>query len=203
MYLWLLKRGLPGVATRPPTFDFRDNFVSSVVASAHKWVGAPVPSGVYLTWTKFQVKPPGVPEYVGADTVGSSRSGFSSLQLWQSLAGQSQADQILKSVTAQAVADYLESGLRQLEEVLQGVVDLWVSRAPLSLAVLFRVPNDQLVDKYSLPTHTDAQGRQVTRVYAMEHVTFDLVEQLLQNLSQEGAFDPTARRQPMVVVSGY
>ena len=41
-----------------PTFDFQLDFVSSIVTSGHKWIGAPWPRGIYISKTEFQLRPP-------------------------------------------------------------------------------------------------------------------------------------------------
>ena len=43
---------------KPPLiFDFRLGFVSSIVTSGHKWIGAPWPCGIYISKTEFQLRP--------------------------------------------------------------------------------------------------------------------------------------------------
>ena len=47
-----------------PVFDFRLDYVHSISTSGHKWVGAPFPTGIYMTRVKYQLRPPSNPAYI-------------------------------------------------------------------------------------------------------------------------------------------
>ena len=51
-----------------PIFDFRLDFVCSIVTSTHKWIGAPWPCGVYLTRSSLQLRPPSDISFLEATT---------------------------------------------------------------------------------------------------------------------------------------
>jgi histidine decarboxylase len=179
------------IPQRGPNFDFRLPFVHSIAMSGHKWIGSPLPCGIYMTKTKYQLRPPDDPEYIGSQdtTFAGSRSGLSPILLWDYLAKHSYEAQIDKALYTEKVAIYAYQELKQLEEKLKD--DLWVARTPLALTVRFKHANDDIVFKYSLSSETlyvNGQKRVYSHIFIMEHVTTTLIDELIQDLSQPGAF---------------
>ncbi|WP_018503636.1 pyridoxal-dependent decarboxylase [Parafrankia discariae] len=181
------------VAAAPPLFDFRLPQVHSITTSGHKWLGAPWPCGVYLTRTRLRMLPPADSEYIGsADTTfGGSRNGFSPLVMWDQLARRSYDDQIRAAVECDRLAGYAHDRLRDLQA--ESGRDLWVARSPCSLAVRFRRPSASIVTRYSLSCETTrvaGLARPYAHLYAMRHVTRDLIDALIRDLAAPGAFPP-------------
>lgn len=186
-----------GLIDRPgPRFDFRLPYVSSIVASAHKWFGTPFPTGVYLSKQKFRLAPPSDPRYIGsADTTFSgARNGLSSLVWWHTLSTRSHAEQVRAVCNALGLADYLTERLRELEETVG--VPLWVERADQSLAVRFRRPADHIVAKYGLVGERAHAGtdteRDYVHIFVMPHVSKETINLLLNDLSAPSSY-PEAR----------
>ncbi|KAH7352227.1 hypothetical protein KP509_19G035700 [Ceratopteris richardii] len=178
------------VATKGPTFDFRLPMVHSIAMSGHKWIGAPVPCGVFMTRVKYQMLPPEIPEYIGSPdtTFAGSRNGLSPMLLWDNIARHSYEDQIQKALDLEQLAAYAEDKLLYLQnEVLH--TDLFVARTKLALTVRFKRANEKLCRKYSL-SNEDLGGRRFSHIFLMEHVTTELVDQLIEDLSLEDAFAP-------------
>ncbi|MFD0392707.1 hypothetical protein ACFQ3Z_07740 [Streptomyces nogalater] len=70
-------------------------------------------------------------------------------------------------------------------------MDLWVARSPQSLTVRFRQPCADIVRKYSLSCETvyeDNEQRTYVHLYAVPHLTRELVDELVRDLRQPGAF---------------
>ncbi|GGP76016.1 hypothetical protein GCM10010214_59270 [Streptomyces abikoensis] len=175
----------------PPVFDFRLAEVHSLTMSAHKWMGAPWPCGVFMTRTGLQMIPPRAAEYIGSSdtTFAGSRNGLSALVLWDHLARNSYDDQIRKAVHAQRMAGHVHDRLLALQKEV--AADLWVARSPQALTVRFRRPNADIVRKYSLSSetlHVDGEERPYVHLYTMNHVTEELVDDLLRDLRRPGAF---------------
>ena len=151
-----------------PIFDFRLPFVHSVVMSGHKWLGTPWPTGVYMTKRKYLIKPPEDPDYIGAPdtTFAGSRNGLSPLLLWWFAAVMSFDKQVERIMHCQRIAEYAEMRLVALGGKLD--LDLWVQRSPLSLSILFRKPNDNIAERYSLSTQyvSSPENPNVLRNYA-------------------------------------
>ncbi|BBN12938.1 hypothetical protein MPTK1_5g24130 [Marchantia polymorpha subsp. ruderalis] len=194
-----------------PQFDFsmrgEEEFsdielVFSIGMSGHKWIGAPVPTGVYMTKTKFQLKPPEKPEYIGTPdtTFAGSRSGLASVFLWDYLSRNSYNDLMVKAVYTEAIATKLFDKLVELDKkVVAGELhpnlpiaqSLWVQRSELSLGVIFRRPRDEIVEKYSLSKEEETKEdglHLLVHAFAMEHVTYDRIDSLIVDLCQDDAF---------------
>ncbi len=176
-----------------PVFDFRIEEIHSIVMSGHKWIGAPWPCGVFMTKVKFQLQPPDNPEYIGSldTTFAGSRNGFSALILWDYLAKHSYDSLVQKALNLEVLASYAENQLRILSQQIG--IDLWVDRSPLSLTIRFREANPTIVYTYSLSgevLYVNGERRQYSHIFIMEHVTKDLINKLIKDLSQSGAFPP-------------
>jgi len=187
------------IAQRGPNFDFRLPFVHSISMSGHKWIGSPWPCGVYMTKTRMQLRPPDAPEYLGSPdtTFAGSRNGFSSMILWDYLARNSYEAQIDKALYTENVAEYAYQQLKALEQKLSQ--DLWVDRTPLSLTIRFKKPNDDIVFKYSLSCenlYIKCEKREYAHIFIMAHVTTALIDELITDLSQPGAFPEQDTRIP-------
>jgi histidine decarboxylase len=175
------------IEKKGPVFDFRLEFVHSIVTSGHKWPGAPWPCGIYMSKTKLQLSPPSKPEYIGAldTTFAGSRNGFSAIIWWDRLAKTSYEKEIDKAISAQEVAKYAYEKLKELEEELKQ--DLWVERTPLALTIRFKRPDEDIVAKYSLSTET-LNNRHYAHIFTMPHVTLELIDQFITELKQPNAF---------------
>jgi histidine decarboxylase len=194
------------ISQRGPNFDFRLPFVHSIAMSGHKWIGTPLPCGIYMTKTKYQLRPPDDPEYIGSQdtTFAGSRNGFSAMLLWDYLAKNSYAAQVNKVLYTENIATYAYLQLKALEEKLGE--DLWVARTPLSLTIRFKRVNDDIVFKYSLSGETlyvRGQKREYSHIFLMAHVTTALIDELIQDLSQPGAFRREEEEQPELETDIY
>lgn len=174
-----------------PAFDFRLPYVHSIATSGHKWVGGPIPTGIYMTRVKHQLRPPSAPAYIGSPdtTLAGSRSGLAPMVLWSHLASHSQQGQIDRALRCQALAADTHQRLPRLSQQLHR--DLWVHRTPLSLAILFRRPHPDLVAKYSLSCESlivNGEERDCAHIYIMESVTQQILDGLIADLSRPAAF---------------
>ncbi|WP_234392222.1 pyridoxal-dependent decarboxylase [Streptomyces sp. WM6378] len=175
----------------PPVFDFRLPEVHSLTMSGHKWIGAPWACGVYMTRTGLQMIPPKSSEYIGAadTTFAGSRNGFSALLLWDYLSRHSYDDQVRLAAECDRLAGYAHDRLLALQEKLG--IDLWVARSPQALTVRFRQPSEDIVRRYSLSCETlyvGGEQRTYVHLYAMKHLTRELVDELVRDMRQPGAF---------------
>ncbi|KAJ7516298.1 hypothetical protein O6H91_22G051900 [Diphasiastrum complanatum] len=189
-----------------PVFDFRLPFVHSISMSGHKWVGSPVPCGIFMTKTKYQLSPPSLPEYIGSPdtTFAGSRSGLSPIILWHQLSELSYEDQMKKAEENEAMAQYAYDKLRGLEKKLGK--DLWVARSKLALTVRFRQARPDIVKKYSLSNEILIVGneyRNYSHVFTMNHVTTHLVDALISDLSEEGAFPEFNLSKASAIIKGF
>ncbi len=194
------------ISQRGPNFDFRLPFVHSIAMSGHKWIGAPLPCGIYMTKTKYQLRPPDDPEYIGSQdtTFAGSRNGFSAILFWDYLAKNSYEAQVNKVLYTENIATYAYLQLKTLEKKLGE--DLWVRHTPLSLTIRFKRANDRIVFKYSLSSETlyvKGHKREYSHIFIMAHVTTTLIDELIQDLSQAGAFGKQEEEKPELETDIY
>ena len=178
----------------PPVFDFQLDFVSSIVTSGHKWIGVPWPCGIYISKNKFQLRPPEKAQITYIDspdlTLSGSRNAQSALVLWSYISMYSYDKQVKMAVEAEETALYAKKKLKELEAEIHQ--DLWVMRAPASLAVCFKRPNDSILRKYCLSghwLHIDGEWRQYVHIYVVVGVTQSKIDELIDALRAPSAFN--------------
>ena len=178
----------------PPIFDFRLDFVSSIVTSGHKWIGVPWPCGIYISKTEFQLRPSEKANisYIESPdhTLSGSRNGHSALVLWSYISTYSYEEQAKKAITALEIAIYTEEKLKELESEIK--TSLWVMRSPSSHAVCFKRPNEQIMRKYTLSgqrLHIDGEWRQLVHVYITCGLTMSKIDELVNSLRMPEAFN--------------
>ena len=177
----------------PPVFDFRLDFVSSIVTSGHKWIGCPWPCGIYVSKTEYQLRSPESAQITYIDspdiTLSGSRNGHSVLVLWSYISTYSYDNQALVAITALNIAFYAEQKLKELELELKQ--SLGIIHSPASLAVCFKRPNERISQKYSLSGHwllIDGQWYQYVHIYITNGVTTSIIDDLIEDLRKSDAF---------------
>lgn len=188
------KSGLRGDLEPGPVFDFRLDFVASIVTSGHKWIGAPWPCGIYMTRNKYRIKPPqNTPTIIGSPdtTFAGSRNAVSSALLWTYISTHSYEVQVKKALHCLDVARYTYTKLKDLEKELG--MDLWVAHShKYALTVHFKKPRDDIVFKYTLSNEqmliNGEEHRAYSHVYLMDHVTYEKIDELIGDLRQPEAF---------------
>lgn len=171
-----------------PVFDFR-TYIHSLAVSGHKEIGAPWPTGVYLSKTKYLLNFVDV-SYVGArdSTLSGSRNGFSALVLWHYFARHSYADQINKALRLESLTQLAYNELQLLQQTVWRQMDLHIERSPGALTVRFLRPNPAIVTRFSLSTE-QLDGVSYAHIFIMEHVTGDMILTLIDALRARNAFD--------------
>ena len=177
-----------------PIFDFRLDFVSSIVTSGHKWTGAPWPCGVYMTRNKYRIKPPmNTPTVISSPdtTFAGSRNAVTSALLWTYISTHSYEDQVKKALHCFDLSRYTYDKLKELEKELG--LDLWVGHShKYAQTVHFKKPKKEIVYKYTLCNENmlidGKEHRAYSHVYLMGHVTFAKIDELIEDLRVPGAF---------------
>lgn len=174
-----------------PKFDFSLPFIHSIVTSAHKYPGCPMPSGIYMTKRKYQIAPPDDPEYLGSPdtTFAGSRNAIAPAVLWCYYANTSDQEEIDKAIQVEQTAKYAEQKLKELDqEFQQQGYDLWVERTSLAISIRFRDPdNKDLIFKYSLSQmklkmDNEKEARKYVHIFIMQGVTTNIIDELVQDL---------------------
>ena len=175
-------------------FDFRLDFVSSIVTSGHKYIGTPWPCGVYLTRNKLLPPRERIVLSLGsADaTVSLSRNGHSPILLWSFISSNSFDTQVAHIIQCQNLVKYAVSKLKELEKEVG--FNLRIMNFPPSLSIMFIKPNTDIVFKYSLmltSLHIDSKETDFAQIYIMRHVTREKINSFILDLASPNAFqDP-------------
>ena len=181
---------LRGTPYALPEFDFTCG-VHSIVTSAHKWMGAPWPCGVYMTKRDYQLLPKAV-DYIGSvdSTFSGSRNGLSSVLIWSYLARTGRAVNVKKAIAIQERAAAAHARLRALGEHFRSTgFDMRVARSPQSLTIRFRGLVDDLTRKYSLSSERIPEGSHhvpYSHVFVMEHFSLDVLDALIADVKSLG-----------------
>ena len=187
------KNGLTDIKPGP-VFDFRLDFVMSIVTSGHKWVGVPWPCGVYITKSGLLLQSPDVISYMnGSDAaISVSRNAQSLILLWSYISKNAYDTEVQSVLRCLNLVSYAVQKLKELEKETGS--DLWITNYEPSLAILFRRPNTNIVVKYTLACQSlciNGQLRYYCRIYVMQHTTTNLIDSLIEDLRAPDAF-PTS-----------
>ena len=180
--------------TPPPVFDFRLDFVSSIVISGHKFIGIPWPCGIYISKTEFQLRSPKKAHisYIEAPdlTLAGSRNAHSALALWSYISTYSYEEQARRAIEALKTAIYAEQKLKELEADIKQ--DLWVMHSPASLAVGFKRPNMRILGKYHITgssLYVNGEWRQYVYIYTIDgELKKPKIDELVEDLRSPDAF---------------
>ena len=185
------KHGLTDVEPAP-AFDFRLDFVSSIVTSGHKYIGSPWPCGVYLTRNKLLCLKQQLTESVICSTdttIPLSRNVHSSFLLWSYISSNSYDDQVASILRCLRLVSYTIRKMKELEKKIG--LDLRIIHFPPSLSILFRQPNTRIVLKYTLTTSplcVEGKEQPFAQVYIMKHITTGKVDSFICDLEATDAF---------------
>jgi len=170
------------VDEKGPGFDFRLPFVNSIVMSSHKWYGAPIASGVYMSKEKYRMQPATHPEYIDSPdtTLCGSRNGISALLLWYAITTVTPSKQAEIAAGCVKLAAYAYD---LLETVTVIHPSFRVKRGPHSLVVLFTRPQNEIFNKFQLSGRGES-----AHIVVMPHVTRSAIDSLVSALREPGAF---------------
>lgn len=172
-----------------PVFDFRIKEIHSLSMSGHKYIGSPWPTGIYMSKVKYQLKPVDDPMYIGSPdtTFAGSRNAFSPLIFWEYLSNNSLKDHVKNAVKCENMTQYAFEKLKALD-----INDtLWIQRSPFSLTIRMKIPNNDLVFKYSLSTeelYVNGEKREYAHIYIMKHISKKLIHNFIKDLEKSNYF---------------
>ena len=184
------KNGLTDVAPASE-FDFRLDFVSSIVTSGHKYIGTPWPCGVYLTRNSLLCSKEKCISYTGATdtTLSLSRNAHSPMLLWSYISSNPYDTQVANITRCLDLVPYTLHQLKELEKRIG--LDLMVMNTPPSLSILFRKPTTRIVLKYALTVATlviESEEHAFAQIYIMRHITTNKSDSFLSDLESPNAF---------------
>ena len=171
-------------------FDFRLDFVSSIVTSGRKYIGTPWPCGVYLTRNSLLCSEQNI-HFIGSSdtTISLSRNGHSLILLWSFISSHPYDKQVADILQCQKLVQYAVGKLQELQKLIG--LDLMIMNFPPSLSILFRKPNPSLVLKHTLSLTTlfiESKKEEFAQIYIMRHLTIEKIDSFIAELESPDAF---------------
>lgn len=165
--------GLPLALLEPhdrPGFDFADG-TSSIVVSAHKFLGTPVPCGVVLVRDSHRPYGTRAATYTGCPdtTWGNSRSGLAALALWYALRLHGIAGLRRRAQESRRLAAYTHARLVEIG---------WNTyRHTHAFTVVLTTPPEHVTQKWALASHHTQ-----SHIVCMPGITKEQIDTFIQDL---------------------
>jgi histidine decarboxylase len=160
-----------------------------MVLSGHKFLGAPIPCGMFAMRDSDRPRPPRTATYTGstANTWANSRSGFAALCLWYTLRRHGIDGLRTRADQSRDLASYTH---RQLVEIG------WPAwrHNPLGFTVVLQTPPPELTARWSLPDHGP-----VSHIICVPGLTKDRIDAFIDELrraAESAGSDPAGSSQP-------
>lgn len=145
--------------------------IDSLSISGHKFIGSPIPCGIFLTHFKLKKMIEKNIDYLRASdsTLLGSREGLSSLILWTAI----------QQKTKQDFHNIVKYCLKLAEYAVQKMVKFgihaWVNN--FSPIVVFPKPNEKIIKKWSIATYQN-----IAHIITMPHMTKKIIDKLITDI---------------------
>lgn len=151
---------------------FKLSDIHSLAISGHKFIGCPIPCGVFLTHKQLIDKQKKYIEYIHIHdcTITGSRNAITPLMLWSVLLGHGHAN------WANAVQSCLENTEYAVKKLRQKGIAAWAN--PDSTIVVFPTPKEAIVKKWQLACY---EG--IAHIVVMRHVDRPMIDRFVEDLS--------------------
>lgn len=153
-----------------PRIDFK-GIVRSVSVSGHKFIGTPLPCGIFLTRGDLMAKNKSYVDYIDTvdGTIMGSRSGLAVIFLWYAI--QERGMDAFRKEANDCVAN-----ARYLHEKLQSIdYPSWLN--DFSNIVYFRKPSEEISSRWQL-----AKSGEIAHIVAMQHVTREKIDAFVEDI---------------------
>lgn len=159
-------------------FDFRNN-IHTMSVSGHKFLGSPIPCGIFLTKTSLlnEILHPHI-EYTGSpdNTISGSRNGLTPLILYQAF---QRWGEVGYKELAQDMFQLRDYAVRKLETISW---PCWSN--VLSNTVVIRRPDEELVRKWKLAVEED-----IAHIITVPGVTEERIDVFVEDLLRSHNLD--------------
>lgn len=193
----------PSAEVNKQAADMRSERLHSICASPYKWLGMPWPCGVVMMKNAHRPAAGNRPNYIGSHdtTLSGSRSGLTAILLWDQLCRLGHNGQKVLSDRLQTRVFYAYTQLRRLFDHLDPEERRLVVKHPLpgSLILVFSQPVEAIVQRFSLSTDSEpVHGKLIPlcHLVVLEHCSFQVIDDLIIELAQPGAFALSDQQQP-------
>ena len=165
-----------------PVFDFKLDYVSSIVISGYKWASSQWSCGIFMTKTGMLMNAAVFSEPFQPTASGSCNS-LSTLVLWTFISTHSYDKQVKMIAGCLQLVEYVVERLKELEKEIS--TELWIQCFRLS----FMKPNDNLIYKHSLFCKPiNKEESYYCHIYVIPSVTQYIIDQLIDELNKTDAF---------------
>ncbi len=143
----------------------------SISVSGHKFIGSPIPCGVFLTHTNIIKKISHYIEYIksGDCTLSGSRNGITPLILWCAL--HQNSIEKFKELTQ----DSLEKAKYARDKMLANNIFAWTN--PYSPIVIFNKPSEKIIKKWSIAPYQD-----LAHIITTPSISYQTIDKLIDDL---------------------
>ena len=145
--------------------------VHSVSISGHKFIGSPIPCGVFLARKEIIDQQKNYIEYIHIHdcTITGSRNAITPLMLWSVLIGKGYAD------WSQEVKDCLENTQYAVDTLVNHGIRAWAN--PDSNIVVFPKPRSEMVERWQLACY-EGMGH----IVVMPHVDKAMIDRFIDEM---------------------
>ncbi|WGL58899.1 histidine decarboxylase [Pigmentibacter sp. JX0631] len=145
--------------------------IDSLSISGHKFIGSPIPCGIFLTHLELKKRIEKSIDYLRASdtTLLGSREGISSLILWVAIQQKSKDD------FRKLVKNCLKLAEYAVRKMLKIGIHAWVNK--FSPIVVFPRPNDSLIKKWSI-----APYKNIAHIITLPHMTKKNIDKIITDM---------------------
>ncbi len=156
-----------------PNIDFKRN-IGSISISGHKFIGVPIPCGIFITRNNLAKKTKTHIEYLDTsdNTIMGSRSGLSAIFLWYAIQERGHAEFHKEANECIANAKYLHQKLQDIN------YPSWLN--DFSNIVYFKKPSEEIIQEWQLAKNGD-----FAHVVTMQHATKEKLDLFVESLKQK------------------
>lgn len=152
--------------------NFKKN-IHSIAISGHKFIGSPIPCGIFLTHKDFVKKIETKIEYLGSldTTIMGSRSGLAPLFVWDAIQKRGHKGFEMEARTCVENATYLYQKMKEMN------YPTWLNS--FSNTVYFKKPSEVIIQKWQL-----ASLGEFAHVVTMQHVSRKMLNLFLEDIKK-------------------
>lgn len=142
--------------------------INSMAISAHKFVGLPFPSGIFMVEKKFMKYVVNNIEYIGCNdaTISGSRNGHAAILI----------NHVIERIGYDGFKKDVEKCVELAEYLVEKIDGAW--RNQNSITVVIPKPSNDIIQKWQLATEGN-----ISHVICMPHVTKERLDQFVSDLA--------------------
>ena len=147
--------------------------IHSLTISGHKFIGSPLPCGIFLTHKSIIDAEQKFVEYININdcTITGSRNAFTPLVLWY---GIFRYDGKLLETRAKNCLNLAEKAVKIFKDE-----EITVWRNEVSPIIVFEKPSEKIIHKWQLATYKD-----IAHLVIMPHITEKMIKRFVRDIKE-------------------